>query len=388
MLDKAEDKVHLLGDEGEDSPDLSEEGNNAQDTSIEQSTSSSKNITSPLKVNKSSPVVGITSGLPAGLPDTYDITIHQAAQQGNLIAIEHLIENGQASVNDRDPQNITALHWAAINNRMAIVQYFVDKGADLNALGGELNASPLQWACRQGLLDVVRYLIENGADPTLKDAQGFNSLHLSVHSNNPLLVLYLIAIGMDINCTDEQGHTALMWAAYQGDSYSVDIILRFDPVLNLQDATGFSALHWAVVKCSYDTILSLLSKGIDIELRDQNGKKAFDIVQEMKAERIWKRAIQASGLNKTPFRKDTTKKIIYALPFPCLFMVLQIFATFPWFMGLPFGVSVLLMLHLFVTKFLLRGQNMKAVMNTPYYSSIFQATLVYVAITWLFVIAP
>ncbi|ORY00676.1 ankyrin, partial [Basidiobolus meristosporus CBS 931.73] len=334
--------------------------------------------------------------------DPVDITIHQAAQQGNLIAIEHLIENGQATVQDRDPQNITALHWAAINNRMAVVQYLVDKGADPNALGGDLKASPLQWACRQGLLDVVRYLIENGADPTLKDAQGFNSLHLSVHSSNPLLVLYMIAIGMDINCTDDQGHTPLMWAAYQGDSYSVDIILRFDPVLDAQDKTGFSALHWAVVKCSYDTILSLLSKGIDIELTDQKGKKAFDIVQEMKAERIWKRALQGSGINRTPFSKRrpfvwpmidcclqvTTNKIIYVLPFPCLFMVLQTFATFPWFMGLPFGALGMIAMHLFVTKFLLRGHNMKAAMSTPYYSSIFQATLAYVGITWAFVIAP
>ncbi|KAK9763099.1 palmitoyltransferase akr1, variant 3 [Basidiobolus ranarum] len=386
MSDKGEDKVHLLSEEDKQI-ETSEEEQDGKSGLATQAILNKENLPS-LEAQKSLPSVGITSGEPAGLPDVYDITIHQAAQQGNLVAIEYLVENGQATIDERDLQDNTALHWAAINNRMAIVRYFIDKGADPNALGGELKASPLHWACRPGLLDVVRCLIDSGGDPTLKDAQGFNALHLSVHSSNPLLVLYLIAIGMDINCTDEQGHTPLMWAAYQGDSYSVDIILRFSPVLNLQDSTGFSALHWSVVKCSYDTILSLLSKGIDVELRDHKGKKAFDIVQEMKTEKIWKRAIQASGIIETPLNKSITRKILYVLPFPCLFMALQTVATFPWFIGVPLGGLELLLMHLFVIKFLLRGRNMKVAMNTPYYSSIFQASFVYVIITWLFVVAP
>ena len=45
-------------------------------------------------------------------------------------------------------ENVTLLHWAAINNRREIVQYFLQLGADCNAVGGELMSTPLHWATR------------------------------------------------------------------------------------------------------------------------------------------------------------------------------------------------------------------------------------------------
>ena len=76
------------------------------------------------------------------------MTIHQAAQQGNLHIMKSLIENGYAKATDRDSQNVTALHWAAINNQVTVAKYLIENGADVNALGGELVATPLHWAAR------------------------------------------------------------------------------------------------------------------------------------------------------------------------------------------------------------------------------------------------
>ena len=41
--------------------------------------------------------------------------------------MEEIIESG-FSVEQRDDDNVTLLHWAAINNRRELVQYFVKKG--------------------------------------------------------------------------------------------------------------------------------------------------------------------------------------------------------------------------------------------------------------------
>ena len=42
--------------------------------------------------------------------------------------VKQLIEGG-FDVNERDVENVTLLHWAAINNRKEIVAYFLKKGS-------------------------------------------------------------------------------------------------------------------------------------------------------------------------------------------------------------------------------------------------------------------
>ena len=79
-------------------------------------------------------------------------------------------------VNGRDKENITPLHWAAINNRIAIVEFvcicvallwshflltipfscchsfLLKRDAIVDAVGGELQATPAHWAIRYVLV--------------------------------------------------------------------------------------------------------------------------------------------------------------------------------------------------------------------------------------------
>jgi palmitoyltransferase ZDHHC13/17 len=71
-----------------------------------------------------------------------------AAQQGDLGTLRELLSSSQASATDRDAGNITALHWAAINNRLLVCKELLSYSADVDAVGGELLATPLQWAAR------------------------------------------------------------------------------------------------------------------------------------------------------------------------------------------------------------------------------------------------
>ncbi|TFK90891.1 ankyrin [Polyporus arcularius HHB13444] len=81
-----------------------------------------------------------------------DVNIFVAAQRGDVETIRSLIESGKASATDRDEQNITPLHWAAINAQVAACRYLLEQGAEVDALGGDLVATPLQWAARNGYL--------------------------------------------------------------------------------------------------------------------------------------------------------------------------------------------------------------------------------------------
>lgn len=82
------------------------------------------------------------------LESTFDIV--KATQYGAFDRIQHLINNENVDVNARDAENVTLLHWAAINNRLEICKYFLSKGAEVDAIGGELRSTPLHWATRQG----------------------------------------------------------------------------------------------------------------------------------------------------------------------------------------------------------------------------------------------
>lgn len=128
--------------------------------------------------------------------------------------MQELIEGG-FDVNQRDQENVTLLHWAAINNRKEIVKYYLAKGADVNAIGGDLLSTPLHWAVRQGHLTMTVLLMQNAADPTIVDGEGCNCLHLAAQFGHTAIVAYLVAKGQEINAPDVNGMTALMWACYR-----------------------------------------------------------------------------------------------------------------------------------------------------------------------------
>lgn len=99
-------------------------------------------------------------------------------------------------------------------------RWLIDNGADIDPIGGDLLATPLQWAARNGHLPAMHLLLSRSADPSIRDAQGYNTLHLVTHSSGVMALLYLLRQGVGVDERDKEGHTALMWAAWQGESPS------------------------------------------------------------------------------------------------------------------------------------------------------------------------
>lgn len=202
----------------------------------------------------------------------------------------------------------TPLDYACENGSYEAVKMIVDAGADTNGIGE--NWTPLILALRQydeGDLAVVEYLLENGADPNrqdngdypltvaagvfaqhekegvyyydekcaaevleiiklllehvenpeAKDSSGESAFLCASNSSNLLVMEYLAEEqGFDVNETDNNGQTA---AFYYSD---------------LDDRT------WVADK------ISLLKKlGIDLEIRDDEGRTASDYTREQ--EQYW-----------------------------------------------------------------------------------------------------
>ncbi len=83
-----------------------------------------------------------------------DISIHKAAQAGNIEAVKQHLAAG-TDVNAKDKYGRTPLHAAAVGGSKEVVELLIAKGADVNAKYEEC-ATSLDWAKNQETVDLLR----------------------------------------------------------------------------------------------------------------------------------------------------------------------------------------------------------------------------------------
>ncbi|KAF7420921.1 palmitoyltransferase akr1 [Pleurotus ostreatus] len=313
-----------------------------------------------------------------------------AAQRGDIALIRDLIESGRATATDRDEQNITPLHWAAINAQVATCRYLLEQGAEVDALGGDLVATPMQWAARNGYLYVIQLLIAHNADPTIADSQGYNTLHLVTHSSSIMPLLYLLHQPINVDSRDAQGHTSLMWAAYQGDSLSVDLLLKHGASPTTKDDAGLTPLHWAVVRGNRPSIRKLIEKGADINAKDGEGRTPRDMAVELKSLGAWKRALEEGGMNEhgvkkpKPLSDRNTKIAIFVLPTIFFYLIFTTLSWLPWYTGIILAMAEFFGMHHIVTRVLLnKNTYTDSVQQTPYFAGIIAGSMIWVLYCWV-----
>ncbi|XP_073668061.1 putative palmitoyltransferase ZDHHC13 isoform X3 [Paramisgurnus dabryanus] len=216
--------------------------------------------------------------------DSSSWDIVKATQFGALERCKELIESGY-DVRQPDKENVTLLHWAAINNRADIVKYYISKGAIVDQLGGDLNSTPLHWAIRQGHLSMVIQLMRYGADPSVADGEGYRGLHLAVLFQHLPIAAYLMAKGQEVDSLDINGQTSLMLAAQKiiGPE-PTNFLLKCNASVNAVDKVNRnSPLHCAVLAGNVDAAHILLEVGASVDLENANGHTAIDLAHQVRS---------------------------------------------------------------------------------------------------------
>ncbi|XP_035383167.1 palmitoyltransferase ZDHHC13 isoform X1 [Electrophorus electricus] len=216
------------------------------------------------------------------LDDSSSWDIVKATQFGALERCKELVEAGY-DVRQPDKENVTLLHWAAINNRVDLVKYYIAKGAVVDQLGGDLNSTPLHWAIRQGHLQMVIQLMRYGADPSLADGEGYRSLHLAVLFQHMPIAAYLMAKGQEVDVPDINGQTSLMLAAQKiiGPE-PTNFLLKCNASVNAVDKVNQnSPLHYAVLAGNVDAVHLLLEAGASVDLQNTNGHTPIDLAHQV-----------------------------------------------------------------------------------------------------------
>lgn len=285
-----------------------------------------------------------------------------------------------------------------------MVKLLLDRGADPNAHGGESDATPAMWAAQRGHYYIVNLLLTRGADPGMVDSSGYNLLHLATFDGNVFLLVIILHAGVPVDSRDPNQHTSLMWAAYKGYPACVDLFLRWGADIHAVDDAGFNALHWALVRGNYGCIERLVEYGVDRFLPTLEGKTPATVAAELKTERAWHDALEECGYDKNAnaihppntilgFQvadKDAAlRKFFFLWPTVEIFLVVTIFATLPWFLGIPSGLAVGAGLHILGSKALRWAKpGEKAVHKTPYLAGIFAGTAFWVAVRYIWRILP
>ena len=128
-----------------------------------------------------------------------DISIHRAADEGNLEAVKQHLAAG-TDVDAKNEYGETPLYWAAQGHK-EIAELLIAKGVDVNAKN-ELEETPLHIAAPQGHKEIAELLITKGADVNAKSAAISTPLHFVEEKD---IAKVLILNGADVNAISVSG---------------------------------------------------------------------------------------------------------------------------------------------------------------------------------------
>jgi ankyrin repeat protein len=247
-----------------------------------------------------------------------------AARDGNLDAVEALVESG-ADINQVSGGDGTSpLNIAIANGHYTVGKYLLDRGADPNLanLDGltplyatvNMRFAPVSWAPNPrtdqesvGSTELLQALLERGADPNARvkgklwfsptshdrswvDHKGATAFWRAAMSSDVEAMRILVAGGADPNLANDSGVTPLMVAAGIGwagnftqnapgswmDAIAYCLELGAD-VNAVEKRKGFTALHGAASRGDDAMVQYLVDRGAKVDVINKDGNSPADM---------------------------------------------------------------------------------------------------------------
>ncbi|XP_060049287.1 POTE ankyrin domain family member F-like isoform X8 [Erinaceus europaeus] len=141
--------------------------------------------------------------------------IHKAAIIGDKVKMEKVLLQQIPTLNDRDKNNRTALHFACVNGHHEVVIQLMDAKCKLNLCDNENRTAlikngftPLLLAVSKNNQQMLEFLTSKGANVRAVDALKRTALMLALHCVAPKMIIFLLQQGIDVLCRDIFGRSA------------------------------------------------------------------------------------------------------------------------------------------------------------------------------------
>lgn len=137
-----------------------------------------------------------------------EVQLLRAAKKGDYNRVRNAMRSCK-TLNCRDQNGYTALHWAAAEGHLSILQILLSsKRVNVNAKT-KSGATALHWAAGQGTTEAVKQLLANKAKVKVEDDQAETPLFWSCTNGHPKIALLLLEAKSNPMHADRDGMTAL-----------------------------------------------------------------------------------------------------------------------------------------------------------------------------------
>jgi ankyrin repeat protein len=220
-----------------------------------------------------------------------DISIHDAARDGNIEAIkQHLAAGTDANeverkltqqskeyipMSRRDSALDLALKLPSSSDKTVIVNMLRKNGGKTTKQLS--NQDALTRACLAGNMMTIKKLIKDGAHVNSKGRTGVTPLNIAVYSGNRKVVKFLLDNGADVNFKDKEGYAPLHNVMLKEDA---ELLISKGADVNAATDRGVTPLHSSAYKGRKEIAELLIAKGADVNAKDADGETPLDVAIE------------------------------------------------------------------------------------------------------------
>ncbi|XP_028322936.1 receptor-interacting serine/threonine-protein kinase 4 [Gouania willdenowi] len=234
--------------------------------------------------------------------------LHLATEKHLKPLAELLLGRRSTSVNAKDEDQYTALHWAAQNGDEAIARLLLDRGAAINETDGQ-GRTPAHVACQHGQENVIRVLLSRGAEVKIRGKENWTALHFAAWQGHLGIVKLLIKqASADVDGQTTDGRTPLHLASQRGHYRVARILIELGANVHLTSAGSNTPLHVAAETGHTSTSRLLIKHKADIHSQNTHGLTPLHLASQRGHLATVKMLIEEGA---DPYRSNT------ALRTPC-----------------------------------------------------------------------
>lgn len=211
--------------------------------------------------------------------------LHIAASKGLYDVVRLLIISGANMNLQTIVERRTALHLSSWNGMKTVVEMLIKFGVQVNILD-YMNNTALDLARRKRYVDIINILQIETVETCSLTTSAIDMINAAREGEFSLLKCLLTRSDIDKNVKDDKGNTVLMNAILNSHIEVVKLLLSFNVFLDSRNNDGFNALDLTILNKepvltsnqnqNLDNIARMLvSKGINLETRDLNGKTSL-----------------------------------------------------------------------------------------------------------------